>query len=81
MRETNMKKNVGKSDRIIRVVVGLIFLYLGSVATGAFSVILYIVAVILLLTGLVGTCPLYSALKMNTRKKPGSSGEVPPMGN
>ncbi len=70
-----MKKNVGTIDRVIRIILGLIFVYLGEVSMGALSIILYIVAVILLLTGLFGTCPLYSALKMNTNKKSG----MPPM--
>ncbi len=70
-----MKKNVGAIDRVIRIILGLIFVYLGGVAMGALSVIFYIVAVILLLTGLFGMCPLYSALKMNTNKKSG----MPPM--
>ena len=73
-----MKKNVGKWDKIIRIIIGLIFLYFGSMSAGALSVIFYIVALILLLTGLFGTCPLYSALKINTCKKSGSSGEMPP---
>ena len=75
-----MKKNVGTWDRVIRIVAGLLFVYLGGAATGALSVILYIVAVILLLTGLVGTCPLYSMLKKSTKKN-SASGQMPPAGN
>jgi NADH:ubiquinone oxidoreductase subunit 6 (subunit J) len=75
-----MKKNVGTWDRIIRIIVGLLFVYLGNATTGALSVIFYIVAVILLLTGLVGTCPLYSMLKKST-KKDSASDQMPPAGN
>lgn len=59
-----LKDNVGKVDRIIRVIVGIILV--GNVFTGLQSPIGWI-GLILILTGLFGTCPLYSLLKLNTQ--------------
>lgn len=58
-----MKSNVGKIDRIVRVLIGL--LLVGNVFVGLQSPIGWI-GVILIATGLFGTCPLYSLLKINT---------------
>jgi hypothetical protein len=58
------KKNVGKVDRIIRVVVGIILV--GNVFYALHNPIGW-VGVILIVTGIVGTCPLYSIIGFNTR--------------
>lgn len=57
-------------DRVLRVVLGIVLLYLGwaGVVSGGLGVVLGIVGVILLLTGLVGWCPLYSLFKISTRQ-------------
>ncbi len=60
----NLKNNVGKIDRVVRIVLGL--LLIGNVFVGLQSPLGWI-GVILLLTGLFGTCPLYSLLKVDTR--------------
>lgn len=66
-----MKKNMGSADRIIRLsVFALIFiLILGNVLTGIAAVVLGALAVIFLLTSLVGFCPLYFPFKIKTTKK------------
>jgi len=58
------KNNAGKLDRIIRVVVGA--LLVGNVFTGLQTPIGWI-GLVLILTGLFGTCPLYSILGINTK--------------
>jgi hypothetical protein len=58
------KKNVGKVDRIIRVVVGIILV--GNVFYALHNPIGWL-GVILIVTGIVGTCPLYSIIGVNTR--------------
>ena len=58
-----MKINEGGADRAIRVVVGLALIALA--ATHVVGVWGYI-GVVPLLTGLVGICPAYSLLGMNT---------------
>ena len=57
-----MEKNVGKTDKAIRFILGLVFLYLGY----AYSYWWYIIAAILLITSFTGSCALYSLLKINT---------------
>ncbi len=56
--------NMGKTDRIIRVVLGV--LLIGNVFFALQHPIGWI-GVVLLLTGLVGICPLYSLLNINTK--------------
>ena len=63
-----MKKTVGTLDKVIRVVVaiaaGIVAFSVG--ASTAWGIVLLVVALILLVTGLSGYCPIYSALKINT---------------
>ena len=66
-----MKKNVGRFDTILRLVgVGVIaVLLLTKTTEGTFGIILGVAAIVLLLTGLAGVCPLYSVLKLSSRKQ------------
>lgn len=67
-----MKKNVGSIDKIVRLVIAVIagyFAYKGGFESAWMSYILYAVAAIMLLTTLVGTCPIYTVLGMKTNKK------------
>jgi hypothetical protein len=57
-------RNTGKVDRIIRVVVGA--LLVGNVFIGLQTVVGWI-GLILIVTGLFGTCPVYSLLGINTK--------------
>jgi len=63
-----MEKNAGTIDRIIRVVVGIILLYVA--ATGMVQGILMYVAglfgLVMLVTAALAYCPLYPVLKINT---------------
>ena len=65
-----MSTNEASWDRIVRVVLGAVLLFLGfgSAISGALGVIVGIVGVVLVVTGLVGFCPLYSLLKINTNR-------------
>ena len=58
------KKNVGKTDRIIRIIVGI--LLVGNVFYALQNPIGW-VGVILIVTGIAGICPLYSLLNINTK--------------
>lgn len=60
-----MKCNMGKRDRIIRFILGLAILALAVV----YQPWLGVVALILLVTALVGWCPAYVPFKINTLKK------------
>jgi len=59
-----MEKNVGGIDKKIRIVLGLIIIALGIY----FKNWLWIIGVIMLLTGLLGWCWLYKILGINTCK-------------
>jgi len=58
------KSNVGKTDRIIRVILGV--LLIGNVFFALQHPIGWL-GVILVLTGLAGICPVYSLLGINTK--------------
>jgi hypothetical protein len=64
-----MKTNEANWDRIVRVLVGVVLLYLGwaGVVTGGWGVFLKIVGFVPLLTGIAGFCPLYALLGFRTR--------------
>nr|NLI51181.1 DUF2892 domain-containing protein [Propionibacterium sp.] len=63
-----MKPNESNVDRAIRVVVGLVLAYVAFTTTGLVSILLWVVAAVLLLTGIVGFCPLYRLLNFSTRR-------------
>lgn len=57
-------------DRILRVLAGIVLLVLGfgGVLTGGWGLAAEIIGIILLVTGLVGFCPIYYLLKIRTKK-------------
>lgn len=63
-----MKKNAGNADRLIRVLLAAVFayLYFGGVVTGTAGIILAVLGGVFLLTALVGFCPLYALVGVNT---------------
>ncbi len=65
-----MKKNMGTADRVIRILVAAVIatLYFTNVIGGAVGLVLIIVAAVLTVTSLVGSCTLYSILGINTCK-------------
>ncbi|MDA8261878.1 MAG: DUF2892 domain-containing protein [Actinomycetota bacterium] len=68
-----MKLNEGTADRVIRVIVGLVAAIV-AVAVGLSTVggiILAIVAVLALVTGAVGFCPVYALFHFSTRHDSG----------
>jgi hypothetical protein len=62
--------NEGSTDRVIRVVAGIVLLALGwgEVVTGTLGTVLKVLGFIPLLTGLVGWCPLYAITHISTRR-------------
>jgi hypothetical protein len=62
-----MKNNVGKTDRLIRLIAGLILVIFGI---WLHSWLVVILGVILLVTGIFKICPIYLLLKMDTTEKP-----------
>jgi hypothetical protein len=62
--------NESPIDRIIRIVlgIGLAGLALAGGAAAALLYVIWIVAAILVVTGIVGFCPLYAVLRVSTRR-------------
>jgi hypothetical protein len=65
-----MPVNEAVWDRAIRVVAGLLLLYLGwsGVVAGTLGLVLKWLGFLPLLTGIVGYCPAYSLFRMRTKK-------------
>lgn len=66
-----METNMGKVDRIIRVVLALVIaaLFQLDLITGFWGYAMIAIAAIFLLTSFVSFCPLYKPLGINTCKK------------
>ena len=63
-----MKHNMGNLDRIIRIIaaIAVAILYFTHIITGTLAYVLMAIAGIFILTGFIGTCPLYSVFGINT---------------
>jgi hypothetical protein len=59
-----MKRNVGPTDRIIRLILGVIIILLGAIFNSWWGLI----GVLIFFTGLVGWCGLYSLFGISTCK-------------
>ena len=66
-----MKTNMGIIDRVVRIVIALVFigLYFIGVISGTLAIVLLVLAGVFILTSLVGFCPLYWPLGIHTGKK------------
>ena len=66
-----MKKNMGTADRVVRILIALAIagLYFTGRISGTLAIVLGIVAVMFLLTSLVGSCPGYLPLGLSTCKR------------
>lgn len=63
-----MKKNMGMADKIVRIIVAIIFaiLYFTNVVPGIFGIILLVLGIVFVLTSLISFCPLYLPFGLNT---------------
>ena len=66
-----MPKNMGSMDRALRllVVVAIAIAYFMGQISGTLALILGVVALVFLLTSLIGTCPAYLPFGLSTRGK------------
>ena len=68
-----MKFEINESpvDRIIRIVAGIALaaVAIGGAVTAPLLYVVWLVAAILLVTGIVGFCPLYALLRVSTKSK------------
>lgn len=66
-----MLQNMGKTDRIIRILgaIAIAALYFNGTISSVTAILLGIIALILLITSLIGFCPAYLPFKISTRRK------------
>lgn len=65
-----MKKNMGNTDKMIRIVLALVIvgLYVAKIITGTLGTIGLGVAAIFIITSLLNFCPLYTLIGIKTCK-------------
>ncbi|MFZ1685951.1 MAG: DUF2892 domain-containing protein [Flavobacteriales bacterium] len=65
-----MKPNMGTADRWIRLIIAavVVALYFTGSISGTTGIVLMVIAAVLALTGVVGTCPLYLPFGLRTSK-------------
>lgn len=65
-----MKKNLGNTDKLIRLVIALVIavLYFTNMIDGTLAIVLGIVAFAMVVTSLLSYCRLYAILGCNTCK-------------
>lgn len=63
-----MKGNMGSIDRVLRIAAAIVLIALAATGTiaGTWAIAAYIVAAVFLLTSLVGFCPAYLPLGIDT---------------
>ncbi len=66
-----MKKNVGSTDKVIRIILAIIgvVLFKTNVASGTLGYIVLAISAILVITSIISFCPLYIPFGINTAKK------------
>lgn len=66
-----MKKNMGNTDRIIRVLIAVVIaaLYFAEIISGTIALIGLAFAAIFILTSFISFCPLYLPFGLNTLRK------------
>ncbi len=60
-----MEKNLASWDRAVRVILGIVFLYLAFTKGGLYW-ILGIIGLVLIGTSIIGYCPLYKVIGFKT---------------
>ncbi len=65
-----MKKNMGSADKIVRLILAVVFavLYFTGTVSGTLGIVLLVVGAIFLITPLINFCPLYRVLGISTKK-------------
>lgn len=66
-----MKKNMGVTDKVIRLIVAaiVVILFFAEVISGTLGIVLLVLAGVFVLTSFISFCPLYVPLGLNTCKK------------
>lgn len=66
-----MKKNMGTTDRVIRLLLAVVFsvLYITQTVTGTLGILLLILGGIFVITSFISFCPLYLPFGLSTCSK------------
>lgn len=66
-----MKKNLGQTDKIIRIILAVVavVLFATNTVSGTLGIVLIGVAGILVATSFINFCPLYAVFGLSTKKK------------
>ena len=66
-----MNKNMGSTDRIVRIIVAIAFglLYFTNTVTGTFGIVLLVLGIVFLLTSIVSFFLFYAPFGLSTRSK------------
>jgi hypothetical protein len=64
-KESAMKCNIGRTERIIRIVAALAFIALGAIWWSGF----YAFGVVVFITAIIAWCPISAALRISTCKE------------
>ena len=66
-----MKKNMGKTDKMVRLIVAavLLVLFLTNVISGTLEIVALILAAVFVATSFINFCPLYLPFGISTRAK------------
>jgi glucose uptake protein GlcU len=63
-----MQKNMGTIDRVIRLIIAAVavFLFYNGTLTGAIGIVALVVAAVFTLTSVISFCPLYRIVGLST---------------
>ncbi|MBK6447912.1 MAG: DUF2892 domain-containing protein [Saprospiraceae bacterium] len=66
-----MNKNLGSTDKAIRILVAVLIagLYFTNVISGTVAIVLLALALVFVVTSFISFCPLYYPFGISTRKK------------
>lgn len=65
-------KNIGKSDRNIRLVLFAVLLVAGVLQEGPLRWVLWGLGLVMVVTATAGFCPIWAVCKVNTNKSKGT---------
>jgi hypothetical protein len=65
-----MKTNMGGTDKVIRIILAVVFavLFFTKTVTGTLGIVLVVLGGVFLATSVISFCPLYTLVGMNTCK-------------
>ncbi|HEX5003075.1 MAG TPA: DUF2892 domain-containing protein [Bacteroidia bacterium] len=63
-----MKKNLGKTDRMVRVLLGVLLgiVYFTGIIQGTLATVALVLSVVMFVTSAVSFCPIYAMLGLST---------------